>query len=119
MKILTVSNHMKMLEELGKELSDIYPVAEIIKETDALMAGKYAFNHGVDVVFAEADMKRMNGLQLIQFVRQEHPDVKSFLVGTEKELSESFLTVSEDVTGVLTYPFAENAIRNVWQINRK
>lgn len=114
MKILTVSNHMTMLEELGKELSDLYPDAEIIKETDALMAGKYAFNHEVDVVFAEADMKRMNGLQLIQFVRFEHPDVKSYLIGSERELSESFLTVSEDVTGVLIYPFAENAIRDAW-----
>lgn len=115
MKILTVANHMTMLDELKKELSEIFPEAKIIKETDALMAGKYAFNHGVDIVFAEADMKRMNGLQLIQFVRQEHPDVKSFMVGTEKELSESFLIVSEDVTGVLTYPLAKNAIRNVLQ----
>lgn len=118
MKILTVSNHSAMLEELGKELSDIYPEAEIIKETDALMAGKYAFNHGVDIVFAEADMKRMNGLQLIQFVRFEHPEVKSYLIGSEKELSESFFVVSEDVTGVLTYPFSKNAIRDAGQGNR-
>lgn len=104
---------MAVLEELGRELSDIFPEGEIIKETDALMAGKYSFNHEVDVVFAEADMKRMNGLQLIQFVRQEHPDVKSFLIGSEKELSESFLVVSEDVTGVLAYPLTENAIRDV------
>ena len=115
MKILTAANHISMLKELEKELSDIFPGAEIIKETDALMAGKYAFNQSVDIVFAEADMKRMNGLQLIQFVRQEHPDVKSFLIGTEKELSESFLIVSEDVTGVLTYPFAEKAVRDAWQ----
>lgn len=115
MKILAVSNHPTMLDELQKELFGISPEAEIIRETDALMAGKYAFNHEVDVVFAEADMKRMNGLQLIQFVRFEHPDVKSYLIGSEKELSDSLLVVSEDVTGVLTYPFAENAIREVWQ----
>lgn len=113
MKILTVANRMAMLDELETELSDIFPGAEIIKETDALMAGKYAFNQGVDIVFAEADMKRMNGLQLIQFVRLEHPGVHSFLIGTEEELSESFLVVSEDVTGVLTYPFSKNEIRDV------
>lgn len=115
MRILTVANHTTMLEELKKELSEIFPGADIIKETDALMAGKYAFNHPVDIVFAEADMKRMNGLQLIQFVRQEHPDVKSFMIGTEKELSESFLIVSEDVTGILIYPLAKNAIRDALQ----
>lgn len=115
MTILTVANHLTMLEELGKKLSEAFPEAKIIKEKDALMAGKYAFNHEVDIVFAEADMKRMNGLQLIQFVRQEHPGVKSFLVGSEKELSESFLVVSEDVTGVLTYPFAEQEIHDARQ----
>ena len=115
MKILTAANHVIMLEALEKELSDIFPKAEIIKEKDALMAGKYAFNHKVDMVFAEGDMKRMNGLQLIQFVRREQPDVKSFLIVTQKELSESFLIDSEDVTGILTYPLVENAVRNVFQ----
>lgn len=115
LKILVVTNSKTMLNELEGNLSDICPEATIIKETDALMAGKYAFNHEIDVVFAEADMKRMNGLQLIQFVRQEHPEVKSFIVGTERELSESFLTVSEDVTGVLEYPFAGDEIFDALQ----
>lgn len=115
MEILAVSNHRKMLEELGRELSGLYPGAKIIQETDALMAGKYAFNHAVDMVFAEADMKRMNGLQLIRFVRFEHPDVKSYLIGSEAELAESVLVVSEDVTGILTYPFAADAVRDIGQ----
>ena len=115
MKILTAANHVTMLEALEKEIAHFFPKAEIIKENDALMAGKYAFNHEVDVVFAEADMKRMNGLQLIQFVRHEHPTVKTFLFGTQKELSASHAVASEDVTGVLTYPFAEDAVREVLQ----
>lgn len=115
MKILAAANNIAMLEDLKKKLSDFSAESEIIKESDALMAGKYAFNHKVDIVFAEAEMKRMNGLQLIEFVRHEHPDVKSFLIGSEKELSESFLDISEDVTGVLPYPFAENAIEDALQ----
>lgn len=113
LKILAVSNHTGVLEELERELSGFYPEAEIITETDALMAGKYAFNHEVDIVFAEADMKRMNGFQLIQFVRQEHPRVRSYLIGAEKELSESVLSGAEDVTGVLHYPLEENAVREI------
>lgn len=115
MKILTVANHIAILEELEKELSAVSPGSEIIRETDALMAGKYAFNHEVDIVFAEADMKRMNGLQLIQFVRHKHPDVKSYLIGSGRDFSESFLNVSEDVTGLLTYPFAKKTIQDVLQ----
>lgn len=113
MIIMTVGNHATILKELVKALSEIFPGSEIIAETDALMAGKYAFNHEVDMVFAEMDMKRMNGLQLIQFVRQEHPDVKSYLIGTDQDFSESFLTAPGDVTGILTYPFTEKKIKAV------
>lgn len=115
MKILAAANYRSMLDELETELSGLFPGAEIVKETDALMAGKYAFNQAVDVVFAEAEMKRMNGLQLIQFVRREHPAVKSFLMGTREELEDSSLLLSEDVTGVLTYPFGAQAVRDAWQ----
>lgn len=112
MKILTVANHKAMLDALEEELRDIFPGSEIVKETDALMAGKYAFNQGVDIVFAEAEMKRMNGLQLIRFVRQEHPRVRSYLMGSQEELSESFVVVSEDITGILVYPFAHRAVQD-------
>lgn len=112
MKIITVGNHIAVLKELGKVLSEIFPGSEIMAETDALMAGKYAFNHEVDMVFAETDMKRMNGLQLIRFVRHEHPGVKSYLIGSEKDFSESFLTVSEDVTGLLTSPFTKDSVKS-------
>ena len=119
MKILTVANHIAILEELEKELSAVFPGSEIIRETDALMAGKYAFNHEVDIVFAETSMKRMNGLQLIQFVKHEHPGVKSYLIGADEDFSESFLIVSEDVTGILTYPFTKKTIQDVLQETKK
>lgn len=111
MKILIVANHIAILEELEKELSAVSPGSEIIRETDALMAGKYAFNHDIDMVFAETDMKRMNGLQLIRFVRHEHPGVKSYLIGSAQDFSESFLIVSEDVDGLLIYPFSKEKIK--------
>ena len=117
MIIMTVGNHAAILKELVKELSEIFPGSEIIAETDALMAGKYAFNHEVDIVFAEADMKRMNGLQLIQFVRHKHPDVKSFLIGTDEDLSGFLGVVSEDVTGILTYPFMKKTIQDTLRKN--
>lgn len=119
MKILTVGNHATILKELEKVLSEIFPGSEIIAETDALMAGKYAFNHEVDIVFAETNMKRMNGLQLIQFVKHEHPGVKSYLIGADEDFSESFLIVSEDVTGILTYPFTKKTIQAVLQETKK
>lgn len=119
MKILAVANRIAVLEALEKELKEAFPGSEIVQETDVLMAGKYAFNQGVDIVFAEANMKRMNGLQMIRFVRQEHPGVISFLVGTEQELSEARLPAAEEVTGILTYPFAKGAIQAAYQRSRQ
>lgn len=113
MKTLTAANHVAILEELEKELSAVSPGSEIIRETDALMAGKYAFNHEDDMVFAETNMKPLNGLQRIQFVKHEHPGVKSYLIGADDDFSESFLIVSEDVTGILTYPFTKETIQAV------
>ena len=113
MKTLTAANHVAILEELEKELSAVSPGSEIIRETDALMAGKYAFNHEDDMVLAETNMKPLNGLQRIQFVKHEHPGVKSYLIGADEDFSESFLIVSEDVTGILTYPFTKETIQAV------
>lgn len=115
MKILAVANQPAMLEALQAELQKILPKAEILKETDALMAGKYAFNHAVDIVFAKADMKRMSGLQLIRFVKHEHPGVKGFLVEAENQPSALSPAAAGEVAGVLTYPFAENAVCNALQ----
>ena len=113
MKILTAANHVAILEELEKELSAVSPGSEIIRGTEPLMAGKYVFNHEDDMVFAETNMKPLNGLQRIQFVKHEHPGVKSYLIGADEDFSESFLIVSEDVTGILTYPFTKETIQAV------
>ena len=78
MTILAVSNNFSLLERLCNGLSSIFPDADIIRETDSLMAGKYSFNHNIDMLFADVNMKRMGGVELIRFARQEHPGVLSY-----------------------------------------
>lgn len=119
MKILAVANRDTVRTELSRELSALFPEAEIIEEANALMAGKYAFIHPVDLVFAEAEMKRMNGPQLIRFIRQECPAAKGFLIGTEQALSACLPTDPEEVAGSLIYPFTEKAIRDAVEGSRK
>ena len=111
MIIMTVGNHAAILKELVKELSEIFPGSEIIAETDALMAGKYAFNHEVDIVFAEADMKRMNGLQLIHFVRQEHPGVLSYLIVPSVEINDFPFLTSDEVTVIIKDSFTKESLK--------
>ena len=66
---------------------------------------------------AEEAEKALAGLQLIQFVRHKHPDVKSFLIGTDEYLSGFWGVVSEDVTEILTYPFMKKTIRDTLRKN--
>ena len=47
MTILAVSNNAVMLDKLCNGLSNIHPNANVIRENDSLMAGKYSFNNKV------------------------------------------------------------------------
>lgn len=114
MRILTVSNSLNVLSALNERLTKVYPEADIIRETDPLMAGKYSFHNAVDMVFADINMKRMTGLQLIQFIKHEHTDVLTYLVGTDEEIDASLtMTASDDVTGVIIYPFTEESFSRI------
>ena len=77
MTILAVSNNYGLLENLCNGLSSILPDADIIRQTDSLMAGKYSFNHNIEMLFADVNMKRVGGVELSRWARQEHPGVLS------------------------------------------
>ena len=117
MRILTVSNNVNLLSDLNERLSELWPGADMIKEVDPLMAGKYAFHNAVDAVFAEVNMKRMTGLQLIRFIRREHTGTLTYLVGRAEEIRDSLtMTAPEEVTGVITYPFTEDSFAKDLQL---
>jgi DNA-binding LytR/AlgR family response regulator len=114
MRIFTVSNRLKILSELYEHLTKVYPEADIIEEIDPLMAGKQSFNNTVDMVFADINMKRMTGLQLIQFIRHVHTDALTYIVGTAEEISDSLtMAALDDVTGVIIYPFTEESFASI------
>ena len=114
MTILVAGNNVTMINELSDKLRKIKKDAKIIVENDALLAGQYSFNNDVDVVFAEINMKRMNGVQLIEFVRHEHPLVLSYLVGSKAEFDESPLIAAEDITNIVVYPLSTEKIRELF-----
>lgn len=101
MNILAVSSHTELLSSLKDALRRLFPGAEIACAADPLMAGKYAFHNRVDILLAEADMKRMDGVQLVRFVRQERPAVRAYLLVRRDAPS---LPVPE-AAGVIALPF--------------
>ena len=85
MTILVVDCEKQRLAQTAKLVREFFPNDVVQADHDPLMAGKYAFNNPVDIVFAAWSMKRMNGPQMAAFVRREHPDVRVFLTDCPKE----------------------------------
>lgn len=109
MQILAVGSDPAHLAELCSCLSVLFPDADVRKDTDALLAGKYAFNHKVDLLIAEVGTKRMNGVQLCRFARREQPDVCTCVIGTEKELLS--LAPVKEVDHKLKFPCTVDSLR--------
>lgn len=103
MTILAVSNSRHILAALGRILERLFPDAQVIDMTDPLMAGKYAFHNKVELLLADAEMKRMDGVQLIRFVRQEQPSVRAYLLGRD---CGSGASLPEGAEGYIAYPFS-------------
>lgn len=113
MKILAVSSNTDALTALGGILERLFPGAQIVYMTDPLMAGKYAFHNRIDLLLAESEMKRMDGIQLVRFVRQEQPSVRAYLIGRERSAQDRRVPLPEDVAGCVTYPFSSGAVAAV------
>lgn len=111
MTILAVSNNFSLLERLCNGLSSILLDADIIRETDSLMAGKYSFNHNIDMLFADVNMKRMGGVELIRFARQEHPGVLSYLIVPSGEKNDFPFLTPDEVTGIIEDSFTKESLK--------
>ncbi len=109
MTILIVGNNITILKEVSARFREIYPSATVVAKTDPLMAGKYSYAHSVDVLITELSMKRMTGIQLIDFVHHEHPDTPAYLMVNETD----DVVETDGVTGIITYPFEADALKNL------
>lgn len=107
MNILAVSSNAALLTTLEDILKSLFPDAVIARAADPLMAGKYAFHNKVDLLLAEAEMKRMDGVQLIRFVRQEQPGVRAWLMGREETLQALSPSAQGEASGLITIPFTD------------
>ena len=116
MTILAVSNNAVMLDKLCNGLSNIHPNANVIRENDSLMAGKYSFNNNIDMLFADVNMKRMGGVELIQFVKHEHPKVLSYLIVPSTEMEDFLFLTPDDISGIIEEPFTKESLETVMGI---
>ncbi len=71
MKILAVDTDPSALQALIICLRSVFPNSEIHAYSDPLLAVKHGYNHRVDALFSEIDLKGLNGLEVALLVRKK------------------------------------------------
>lgn len=115
MRILAVSNDLSVLSELNEALKKIFPEADVIKETDPLMACKYSFKNEVNFVFADRKMKRMSFSDLTQFIKEERPRAKTYLI--DKNAVALDALICDEFDGAIGYPFSLEELTKILKNN--
>lgn len=126
MRILVSDYNKKRLDELSEYIKEFYPDDELIVETDSLMTAKRCFFEAFDVVFANLDDRRLDGVKMKDFVRHCSFDAKYFICGNLRDLcdwnviDESGNICEEGVDGAIAYPVTKEKIMkalNKWNIS--
>lgn len=116
MKFLISDSNKNRLDELYRNIAKLFPEGEITAETDSLMAGKDCFSKEFDVVFANLEDRRLDGLRMKEFVRRSNPMAKFFLCGNANDLYDWNIidedgNICEDgVDGAVCYPVTKDKL---------
>lgn len=111
MTILVVDWDTKRLINTELLVRNIYPQDEILAYTDPLLAAQYSCNHMVEVVVAAWEMRRMNGLQMAEFVRKFRPRAQIYLTACPQERAGG-VTRTGEADALLGEPLTEKALRD-------
>ena len=113
MNVILVDTNIKRLHSAAALLRKIAPESTVMSTADPLMAAKYAFNNPVDLLFAALNMKRMSGLQLAAFVREQHPAVRACLLASRQEFADCPEAFDGGIRP-LALPITEEALRKLF-----
>lgn len=67
-------------------MAELYPDDEIAAEKDSLMAGKKCFFMPYDIVMANLNDRRLDGLKMKEFARHSNPKAKYLICGESSDL---------------------------------
>ena len=77
---VTADSCRARLEQLTQILVFSFPGSTIYQHTDLLRVPHDVLNHKVDAVLLEAEMEKMNTLELVQKLRREKPTLPVFII---------------------------------------
>lgn len=111
MTILAVDPDAEALKALTLCLDAAFPQGEIHGFCDPLSAVKYGFNHRIDAIFTEIDMKLLSGFDLVRLIRERQaaePAVCFLSEAPGQDLSPGLLAAE----GYLAKPVTPDTVQN-------
>ena len=88
MTFVTADSCRIQLERLTRQLVSAFPGSTIYQHTDLCRVPHDVLNHKVDAVFLGAETEKMNGLDLIQKLRRQKPELPVFVISKSNDFYE-------------------------------
>ena len=108
MTFVTADRSRARLERLTQILVSAFPGSTIYQHIDLLRVLHDVLNHKVDVVLLKAEMEKMNGLDLVQKLHRQKPDLTVFIISESYDLYER--AVAAGANGYFVLPDSEQKL---------
>lgn len=110
MQVVLVDSNRAWLDTQTALLARTMPALRVLATPDPLKAAQYGQAHPVDFLFAQLDMKRMNGIQLSTFMRYDNPKIQVFLMATAEQFDDCLEEYGDNVHQLLAPVSAETLL---------
>ena len=108
MIFVTADSCRPHLERLTQILISAFPGSTIYQHTDLLCVPHDVLNNRVDAVFLEAEMKKMNSLDLMQKLHRQKPELPVFIISKNNALYEK--AAAAGANGYFVLPDSEQQL---------
>lgn len=88
MLIVLVNNNITEMESFSTRIKQEIPNCTCLLFADPFLSVKYIMNNPVDMVFVEAKMQRLNGIELLRNIRRYSPDLPVVILAEDNKMRE-------------------------------
>lgn len=117
MTFVTVDSCRAQLQRLTQILFSSFPGSTIYQHTDPSRVPHDVLSHKVDAVLLEAEMGKVNSLDLMQKLRRQKPELPVFIISKTNRLYEK--AVAAGANGYFVLPDSEQHLLDAMRMVMK
>ena len=110
MVFVTADSRRPQLERLTQLLVSAFPGSTIYQHSDLFRVPHDVLNNKVDAVFLEAETEKPGGLDLMQKLHRQKPELSVFIISASDDLREQ--AVEAGANGYFVLPAGEEQLLN-------